>query len=128
MVVRPIATPMKALLACLISSLVVAFCLAGYSVVENGFSTAIFGLMLIAFLYALAVAVVIGLPFRYFAKRLLKEGSVYYAGAGLLVGALFMVVPMIATRHVDSSLVMTAAVLAIAGCLAGWTFDRVANP
>ena len=119
---------MKALLACLISSLVVAFCFAVYSAVENGFSTGIFGLMLIAFLFALAVAVVIGLPFRYVAKRLRKEGSVYYAGAGLLVGGAFMIVPMIASRHADSSLVKTAAVLAIAGCLAGWTFDRVANP
>jgi hypothetical protein len=119
---------LKALLACLISSLVVALCFAVYSAVENGFSEVIIGGMLIAFLYALAVALIIGLPFHYVAKRLRRKGSVYYAGAGSLVGAAFMIVPMIASRHVDSSLVKTAAVLAIAGCLAGWTFDRVANP
>jgi len=118
---------LKALLACLISSLVVAVFFAVYSAVENGVGPEMFGLMLIAFLYALAVALVIGLPFRYVAKRLRKEGSVYYAGAGLLVGAAFMIAPMIASRHVDASLLKTAAVLAVAGCVAGWTFNRVSN-
>jgi membrane protein YdbS with pleckstrin-like domain len=118
---------LKALLACLVSSLVVALSIAVYSTVENGFRAEMFGLMVIAFLYALPVTLVIGLPFRYVAKRLRKEGSVYYAGAGLLVGAAFMIVPMVASRHVDSSLLKTAAVLAIAGFLAGWTFDRVSN-
>ena len=119
---------MKAFAACLVSSLVVGLSFAAYSAFENGVKVEMFGVMLVAFLYALAVAFVIGLPFRFVVRRLGKKGGIYYACAGLFIGVAFVIVPMVASRHVDSSLLKTAAVLAVAGFVAGWTFDRVSNP
>jgi hypothetical protein len=119
---------LKALLACLVSSLVVGLSFTAYSAFENGVKMEMFGVMLIAFLSALAVAFVIGLPFRFVVRRLGKEGGIYYACAGLFIGAAVMIIPMVASRHVDSSLLKSAAVLAVAGFVAGWTFNRVSNP
>jgi hypothetical protein len=107
--------------------LVVGLFFAAYSALENGIKVEMFGAALIAFLYALAVAFVIGLPFRLIVRRFGKEGSIYYACAGLLVGAAFMLVPVVASQHADSSVLRTATVLAVAGLVAGWTFDRVSN-
>jgi hypothetical protein len=115
----------KTILACLLSSVVAASSIAVYSGIENGVGTEILGLMLIAFLYALVVSVVIGVPFRCIAQRLGKQRSIYYAGAGALVGASFTIVPLLASRGSDPSLVKLTLTLTIAGLLAGWTFHRV---
>jgi hypothetical protein len=118
---------MKTILAALLSSVVVAFSIAVYSSIENGIGSEILGLILIAFLYALAVAVVIGVPFHYIAKRFRKQRRIYYASAGGLVGAAFPIVPLLASRGSDPSLVKLTLILAVAGFLAGWTFHRVST-
>ena len=118
---------MKTALACLLSSIVAAFSIAVYSGIENGVGMEILGLMLIAFLYALAVAVVIGVPFQYIARRFGKQRSVHYAATGALVGAAFSIVPLLESRGSDPSLMKLTLTLAVAGFLAGWTFHRVST-
>lgn len=118
---------MKVLLACLVSSLEVGLIFAAYSLFETGFRVEMLGVGLIAFLYALAVALLVGLPFRFAFRALGKVGGIYYGSAGALVGAGMMIVPMVASFRLDSSTLKTVAVLALAGFVAGWTFDRISN-
>jgi hypothetical protein len=115
---------LKTLLACLLSSFVVAIVVGTYSVAENGLRIEIFGLLLIVFLYAFAVALVIGLPFHYVARRLGKANGICYAAAGALVGATFFLGPLIASRGTDPSFLKLALTLSVAGFLAGWTFHQ----
>lgn len=118
---------MKTALACLLSSVIVGFCLAVYSIIENGFQVEAFGLMLIAFLYALIVATVIGVPLRYFLMKLGIGGSASYAAAGFLLGIGIPLTSIATSRHLDTSVLKLTVVLAMAGFLAGWTFNRVSN-
>lgn len=118
---------MKVLLACLVSSLETGLIFAAYSAFETGFRVEMLGVGLIAFLYALAVALLVGLPFRFAFRALGREGGFYYGCAGALAGAGLMIVPMVASFRLDSSTLKTVAVLAVAGFVAGWTFDRVSN-
>lgn len=118
---------MKTLLACLLSSAVAAGAIAlCFAIAEGGFTRDILGMMVFAFLYVLIVAVVIGIPFRYMARRLGRQSGVCFATAGGLVGAAFVLL-LLASGPFNSTLAKIALILAIAGSLAGWTFYRVST-
>jgi hypothetical protein len=118
---------MKTLLACLFSSFIVAGVLAIYSVIENGVAIEVLGVMLIAFLYALAVSLIIGLPSHYVFKRLGRNRAGYYVTIGIVAGLAFTIAPLVTSRLSDPSLLKLTLTLAVAGVLAGITFHRVAN-
>ena len=80
------------------------------------------GLMLIAFIYALTVAVLIGLPFHFFFK---KAKAAHFAIAGSLAGTAILVPALISSRGADPSLLKLTLTLLIAGWIAGWTFHSV---
>jgi hypothetical protein len=117
---------MKILVACLLSSLVAALSTTVLFGIEGGFAAESFGLMLIVFLYALAISLVIGIPFHYAAKRVRKERGVYYAIAGSL-SAIAVPLSSLFSREADISVVKLIPVLAIAGLMAGWTFHQVSH-
>jgi hypothetical protein len=116
---------MRMIFACLLSALVVAVVMAVYSIVENGLAFEVFGVSLIGFIYALAVAIILGLPFLYVAQRSGKTNPFYFAAAGALVGCAFMIVPLVRSGGADLSVAKTLVVLGVAGAVAGLTLRRV---
>jgi hypothetical protein len=96
--------------------------IAASSIIENGFIFETLSVMLIAFLYALAVAVIIGLPFQLFFK---KAKAAHFAIAGSLAGTAILVPALISTRGADPSVLKLTLTLLIAGSIAGWTFHSV---
>ncbi len=84
----------------------------------------VFGLMLIAFFYTLAVALILGMPFHYLLGRIGKQKIIYYATAGAVVGPAIMIAHLEAISEFDASAVKLTIVLAVAGVLAGATFHR----
>jgi hypothetical protein len=117
----------KVVFACLLSALVVAAAMAVYSIVENGVSFEMLGVSLIGFVYALAIAFVIGVPCLYAAKKIGKTKPLYFAIVGGLVGTAFMIVPFVLSGGSDLSVLKTMVVLGLAGALAGFTFGRVSQ-
>lgn len=98
------------MLACLVSGVVVA----AYSVIENGFAFEVLGLMLLAFLDALVIAFVVGVPLRLVFRRFGKERGAYYSAAGLLAGTGILAVTLV-MMPLDASLLKLTLVLAMAG-------------
>ena len=128
---------MKTLAACLLSSLVaalvVAICSGAGNYFGGSFSTEnddvlrLLDLMFFVFLYALGVAVVIGVPFHLVSKMILKERGLCYAIAGSLAAIAFIIAPLVESRGANPALLKLALILAVAGLLAGWTFFRVSR-
>ena len=115
----------KSFLACLIASVAAAVVIGLYSVTEaKAITTETFGVMFIAFLFAFALAVIVGLPFHYIAQRWRKENALNYSMAGLFAGIAIPIVPLVASRAFDSSLLKTMLVLALAGFIGGRTFFK----
>lgn len=116
---------MRILLTCLASSVVGALTITLLAGIENGFTIGSLGLMLIAFLYLLAVALVIGLPFHFLVTKRRFDKLAYYAIFGTLVGIGFMVIPLVRSDGSDPSLWKAVGGLATAGFLTGSTFHQV---
>lgn len=116
---------MKIVCACIVSALFVAATVAAYSIFENGLSVMVFGVASIAFLYALGIAIVFGLPIRYALKKVGKAKPNSFAIAGGLVGSSFMIVPVIQSHGADTSSLTTLIVLAVAGIFGGLIFGRL---
>jgi len=115
---------MRALFACFISAAVASAVIAASAIIQNGIMFETLGVMLVAFLYALAVAVIIGLPFQFFFK---KAKVAHFAIAASLAGVAITIPGLIITRGVDSSLLKLSLTLATAGLIAGWTFYSVSH-
>ena len=69
-------------------ALVASAVTAASAIIQNGMMPETLSVMLIAFLYALAVAVIIGFPFRFFFK---KAKAAHFAIAGSLAGTAILV-------------------------------------
>jgi hypothetical protein len=115
----------RSLLACLCSSLIVAGVVAAYSIFENGIAFEVLGVMLIAFLFALAASLLIGVPIHCVLQRLGRRRKSYYGMLGSMLGAAFTIIPLVTSRLSDPSLLKLTIILAIAGLLSGLTFHRI---
>ena len=115
----------KTLLACLCSSLIVAGVVVAYSIFENGIAFEVLGGMLIAFLFALAASLLIGVPIHCVLQRLGRRRKSYYGMFGFMLGASFTIIPLVTSRLSDPSLLKLTIILAIAGLLSGLTFHRI---
>jgi hypothetical protein len=117
---------MRIALACFLSAILVALVIGSYSIFESGFSVMTFGVTLIAFVYALALAFIFGLPLLFLLKKTHRIGRIYFGISGAIIGAAFMIAPMVRSRGSDVSAMKLALVLTIAGFCSGLIFRRVA--
>ena len=117
---------MKIACACFASAFFVAVLMGGYAAFESGFSVMMFGVAVIAFVYALSLVLVIGLPLFLVLKKCGKLGRSYFAACGALIGGAFAIVPLVGAGGADVSVMKLAIVLVVAGFFGGLIFRQIA--
>jgi hypothetical protein len=118
----------RALVACLISSLVVGFFFGVFTWIEEGFRThSFFQGTIFAFIFAMAIALFVGLPLLRLAKKRNITGGFYYARTSVIVAAAVVIGVSVAVGKFDAFAAKTGLVLGVSGAVAGLAFNRIAN-
>jgi hypothetical protein len=119
---------LRALLACVVSSLIVGLFFGVFMWIEDGFQArSLFQGTVFASFLALIIAVLVGLPCLRLARKRQITGGFYYARAGVLVGAAFLIGPLVVVRNFDMFVVKAAVLLVVSGAVTGLAFNRIAN-
>ena len=108
--------------------MVVGFFLGVFTWMEEGFRAqsffqgTVFGCM-----FALIIALLVGLPLLRVARKRKITNGFYYARMGGYVAAAVVLGVVFAVRKFDGFAAKAAVVLVISGVIAGWVFSRIAN-
>jgi hypothetical protein len=118
----------RPLMACLVSSLIVGLFFGVFTWIEEEFRTrSFFQGTVFGFVFAMAIALLVGLPFLRLTRRRKITGGYYYARTSVLVAAAVLIGVLVAVRKFDAFAAKTAVVLVVSSAFAGLAFNRIAN-
>ena len=112
-------------IACLLAGLWTALCIGAYSISQTAMGIETLGVMAIAFLYAMAVAIICGIPVALTMRRIGALNIVTCALVGAVLGSGVLIAQVVFQRGADKSVTMLGCVLAVAGAISGVTFARL---
>ena len=117
---------MKLARACVFSALCATVSFAALLTTVGGVGREAVEIIPGAFFWALVIALLLGLPFHFVAKRVGKEGYSIYGSAGALIGAIYLLTPALLTQATDLPFLLRVGLpLVISGFAGGSAFYRI---